>query len=224
MQDITLLCVCFAFLSVVWSALVCPHAPFRVPNNNGGTTIMCGTESFQCLNCNQRLFQGETYDATQDRCCMQVADVPGTNGQLYCAIAARVPGGTRCPATHPFNQARQMCCGPTPITQAERQQAAQNAARQAQGGLLAGANGNCVDKAPPGRCPVTCGRCNLVQNGGGTATCRDGVNSQGISECPENAFKCKLPVWQAFMAKECPLTCGTCTTTPAPTASGMPIG
>jgi hypothetical protein len=56
------------------------------------------------------------YNATADRCCMTIADTPGSNGS-YCNIPAQLPGGgTKCPPTHPYDQARMMCCGPNPIT------------------------------------------------------------------------------------------------------------
>ncbi|KAI6225491.1 hypothetical protein M3Y99_01331300 [Aphelenchoides fujianensis] len=224
-----------AFLPAVWSAESCPFKPFNVGGNQ------------QC---------GSGYTLKNGQCCHN--DTPGGTGR-YCDVPARLdpPLKPKCPSTHPYEQSSGMCCGPTPITPAQRQQAAANAAAQANGGQnplgAAGGTAGCVDKAPPGRpsdcaananlcnntlyytlmteqCPATCGRCNLVQNtqaaGTANANCRDGTNAAGVSECPQNAFKCNLPVWRPFMMKECPVTCNACPTvvTPPIGSGAAPLG
>ncbi|KAF7637331.1 hypothetical protein Mgra_00003300 [Meloidogyne graminicola] len=62
------------------------------------------------------------------------------------------------------------------------------------------------------QCPKTCNRCeeNLKLNISRIKVCKDGIGPNGISECPQYAFRCKEKIWKEFMEKECPKTCGIC--------------
>ncbi|CAD5232906.1 unnamed protein product [Bursaphelenchus xylophilus] len=188
--------------------------------NIGTGTPVCGT--------------GQYYDAATGLCCF-TNTVGGGSAQgtgtapKYCEMGILVNGMTICPQTHPLDPATGECCGSTPIN------GNAGGGRGNRGGTNGGATGACQDQSISGRpndcqananlcnntlyydlmtqqCPVTCNRCSQLQqnSNGGIPGCKDGVNASGVSECPENKFKCEMPLWKAFMEKECPATCGRC--------------
>ncbi|GMT23717.1 hypothetical protein PFISCL1PPCAC_15014 [Pristionchus fissidentatus] len=60
------------------------------------------------------------------------------------------------------------------------------------------------------QCPKTCGRCQSTKTTTTTASnCVDKTNPGG-PDCSETAYLCKNPAFSAYLATQCPKTCGKC--------------
>uniref|UniRef100_A0A915E0N4 ShKT domain-containing protein n=1 Tax=Ditylenchus dipsaci TaxID=166011 RepID=A0A915E0N4_9BILA len=137
------------------------------------------------------------YDAARNRCCGDQPITPGqqpvggvqrdANNGNECSEALIVNGVPKCPATHPYDQARKLCCGSIPIKRADNNRVtrAPRVTKRTKTTRRNGtrtSNNNCVDKSAAGR----------------------------PSDCPANKDKCDDALWKDLMTEQCPKTCNRC--------------